>query len=197
MARIVLWTEAEDAILREYPTRGLAATAARLPGRSRAAINYRCSIMGLKLDPGVRGHRRMKAPRTQPVQQLRSGVQAAPVARVAKPLERAAPPPPLPSSPPSAPKRAFEVVKAADIRPGMIVNRYPVGTSAAPALREVLEARFSDSGSRVFFNLAWRQVELSNGKREMPAACWDFYRVPDLSFEVYPAIDALDRKVRP
>ena len=38
---------------------------------------------------------------------------------------------------------------------------------------------------------------LPNGKREMPAACWDFYRVPDLSFEVYPALDALDRKVRP
>lgn len=156
MARIVLWTEAEDAILREYPTRGLAATAARLPGRSRAAINYRCSIMGLKLEPGVRGHRRRKAPRTQPAQPLRSGVQAAPVVRVAKPIER-----------------------------------------AAPALREVLEARFSDSGARVFFYISWRPAELPNGKREMPAACWDFYRVPDLSFEVYPAIDALDRKVRP
>lgn len=189
MGRIVLWTEAEDAILREYPTRGFAATAARLPGRSAAAINYRCSIMGLKLDPGVRGHRKSSSPRTRPVQPFRSGVKAPPVGRVAKPAESAPTPTPPPAPPPPAPKRNCEIVKAGDIRPGMIVNRYPVGTSAAPALREVTEARFSEAGSRVFFNLAWRPATAPKGKHETPAAFWDFYRNPDLSFEVYADLD--------
>ena len=90
---------------------------------------------------------------------------------------------PMASMAPPKPKTL--VLKAADIRPGMIVNRYPVGTSAAPALREVTDARFSDSGSRVFFKLTWRQIQLPSGKHEMPGAWWDFYRNPEISFEVY------------
>lgn len=192
------WTEAEMQILRDvYPEHGVKECARLLPKRAEGSIVMRASQFKIRRLPGTirrpgSGRHPRGVPRTAPrpkAERPAKLITPSPAARVA-PV-----PAPAPVAPP-APKHNCEVVKAADLRPGMIVNRYPVGTSAAPALREVTEARFSDSGARVFFNLSWRQTKLPNGKVEMPAASWDFYRNPELAFEVYPALDALDRKVR-
>lgn len=190
MGRIIPWTEAEFETLRKiYPEHGLKVATEALPGRSEAAVQFKAWQLRLFRE-GPRARRRSSRP-AQPAAKL------GPVAPSRPKPAPAAPAAPALPAPPSAPKRNCEVVKAADIRPGMIVNRYPVGTSAAPALREVTEARFSDSGSRVFFNLAWRPAADAKGKREMPAAFWDFYRNPELAFEVYPSLDAIARQVRP
>lgn len=189
------WTEAEMEILRTvYPEHGVKECARLLPNRAEGSIVMRASQFKIRRLPGTirrpgSGRRSLSRPKVdrQPKSERPVKVAApAPAARATAPAPVATP----------APKPACEIVKAADIRPGMIVNRFPVGTSAAPALREVTEARFSDSGSRLFFNLSWRQVKLPSGKYEMPATSWDFYRDLELSFEVYPAIDALVSKVR-
>lgn len=183
MGKIIPWTEAEFETLRRlYPEHGCAATARALPGRSEAAVQFKAWQLR------VSRLRQPGRPRRKSAREPRKPRAARAAAQPPQPMPRAAEAPPAPPQPaknPAPPKPKTLVLKAGDIRPGMIVNRYPVGTSAAPALREVTEARFSDAGSRVFFNLAWRATAATKGKHEMPAALWDFYRNPDLSFEVY------------
>lgn len=168
------WTAEEvDTIRRLYPTNGAAGVAVVLTHRTEAAISLRASMNGIRIA-------RNAGPRD-----VTKGTRE----RAGKPLEpipdrRAAglPEPPAPV-----------IVRAADIRPGMILNRYPIGTSAKPALRKITQAKLSTAGSRTFFMLAWLPAARASGKLEVPMAQWDFARHPDLAFEVYTSPDALAR----
>lgn len=188
MSRIVPWTESElETLRRLYPEHGSRATAEALPGRSAAAVNFKA--WQLQVHTSRRGRpcvERSSTPVPRQAAQRRAAA-SQPSPRSEAPVAQA----PAAAPATTAPKRNCEIVRAKDIAPGMIVNRYPAGTSAAPALREVREARFSEAGSRVFFNLSWLPSRDPKAKRETPSAFWDYYRNPELSFEVYPSFDAV------
>lgn len=165
------WTAEEvDTIRRLYPTNGAAGVAVVLTHRTEAAISLRASMNGIRIA-------RNAGPRD-----VTKGTRE----RAGKPLE------PIPDrrsaglpEPPSP-----VIVRAADIRPGMILNRYPIGTSAKPALRVVTAAKLTNAAGRTFFQMAWRPVDGQapdlDGRREAPFGHWDLGRLPDLSFSVYP-----------
>lgn len=152
-------TQAElDVIRSTYPTAGLAACSEKLPQRTEAAINLRAYLIGVKragITPRRPGSRGEKM-RAEPI-----------------------------APPPAPPKPTTQIVRAADMQPGMVANRYPVGTSAKPAFREITDARISGTGRHLFFGLAWRPVARARGEKlEMPVGWWDLDRFPDLAFEV-------------
>jgi hypothetical protein len=162
------WTDEEVAIIRNnYPSGGSSGCAPLLTRRTEAAIQLRASLLG--------------------VRKLR-GVQHEPRKRARRELE------PIPVRQPAPPTPKPQILRAADLRPGMIVNRYPVGTCAAPAPREITQAKFASAGARVFFHLAWLPVaKTDQARREFPAACWGFSRLSSLAFEVYTKPEDLTR----
>lgn len=157
------WTDAEIEIVRAlYPTGGAAACMDKLPGRTKAAIEFRAWQISSPRAEEIRAKRKLKALAVDPRDLIR------------------APEPPAP-----APAEEIVILRAEGLRPGMVANRYPVGTMAKPAFRRITDARVSASGAHRFFALSWSPEAPSPGaRREVGMAHWDMSKFPELSFQV-------------
>jgi len=163
-------------LTRVYPAGGAEECARQMPRRSAYAILFRASQMGLRR---IKGTIRRKTYRGRPVCRNFPASDAPQKPMAAKPVTA------TPVAKATAPSRpVLAVIPAADVLPGMVVNRYPVGTTAKRAMRRVTSAQITGAGKNRWFSLHWVAEKLASGKLEFPGAMWSLDRIPDLAFEV-------------